>query len=92
MWHADSAVAWRERTGMAGARQKDTYHHGDLRRALIDTAAKLAAKHGAAAVTIRKVVRKAGVSHAAPYHYFPTREALLAAVAGEGFSRFDAAQ
>ena len=92
MWHADSAVAWRERTGMAGARQKDTYQHGDLRRALIDAAAKLAAKHGAAAVTIRKVVRKAGVSHAAPYHYFPTREALLAAVAGEGFSRFDAAQ
>ena len=89
-----SAVAWRERerTGMARAHQKHTYHHGDLRRALIDAAAQLAAKHGAAAVTIRKVVRKAGVSHAAPYHYFPTREALLAAVAEEGFSRFDAAQ
>ena len=72
--------------------KEGTYHHGDLRRALIDAAAKLAAKHGAVGVTIRKVAGEIGVSHAAPYYYFPTREALLAAVAEEGFSRFDAAQ
>ena len=72
--------------------KKGAYHHGDLRRALIDTAARLAAKRGVAGVTIRKVAAETGVSHAAPYHYFPTREALLAAIAEEGFSRFDVAQ
>ena len=82
----------RKRTRMAVRQKKDAYHHGDLRRVLIDAAAKLAAKNGVAGVTIRKVVGKAGVSHAAPYHYFPSREALLAAVAEEGFCRFDAAQ
>lgn len=81
-----------KRTGEALRHKKGAYHHGDLRRALIDAAAKLAAKYGVAGVTIRKVAGETGVSHAAPYHYFPTREALLAAVAEEGFTRFDAAQ
>lgn len=82
----------KKRMRMPIQHKKDAYHHGDLRRALIDAAAKLAAKNGVAGVTIRKVVGITGVSHAAPYHYFPSREALLAAVAEEGFSRFDAAQ
>lgn len=68
------------------------YHHGDLRRTLIEAAARLAAERGLRGLTLREVGRRAGVSHAAPYHHFPDRDALLAAVAEEGFRRFDVAQ
>ena len=62
-----------------------SYHHGDLRRALIDAAAALVAKGGPAAVSLREAARAVGVSHAAPYRHFASREALLAAVATLGF-------
>jgi AcrR family transcriptional regulator len=71
---------------------KRAYHHGDLRRALVEAAARLAAERGLRGVTLREVGHRAGVSHAAPYHHFPDRNALLAAVAEEGFRRFDLAQ
>lgn len=61
------------------------YHHGDLRSALIRTALVVAEEEGADAVTLRHVARRAGVSHAAPYHHFADRAALVAAVAEEGF-------
>jgi AcrR family transcriptional regulator len=61
------------------------YHHGDLQRALVDAAAQLVAECGPAAVSLREVARIVGVSHNAPYRHFPTREALLAAVAARGF-------
>jgi AcrR family transcriptional regulator len=61
------------------------YHHGDLSRALVDAAAELVTCCGPAAVSLREVARIVGVSHNAPYRHFPTREALLAAVAGRGF-------
>lgn len=61
------------------------YHHGDLRTALIDAATRLVAKEGALQVSLREIAREAGVSHAAPYHHFPDREALLAEVAVGGF-------
>jgi AcrR family transcriptional regulator len=61
------------------------YHHGNLRRALIDAAIELIEKEGATALSLRAVARRAGVSSAAPYRHFPSREALLAAVAEEGF-------
>jgi AcrR family transcriptional regulator len=64
------------------------YHHGDLRRALVDAAAKIVAREGAAAVTLREVARLAGVSHNAPYRHFESLAALLAAVATEGFEAF----
>lgn len=64
------------------------YHHGDLRRALLDATAKLVAKEGAGAVTLREVARLAGVSHNAPYRHFESLSALLAAVAAEGFESF----
>jgi len=63
------------------------YHHGDLRRALIAAGIGLLTEGGAAALDLRKVARKAGVSHAAPYRHFEDKRALLAAIAEEGFLR-----
>ena len=70
--------------------EKPGYHHGDLRRALVDAATKVVAKEGVAAVTLREVARLAGVSHNAPYRHFDGLSALLAAVATEGFEEFGA--
>jgi len=61
----------------------DRYHHGDLRRALIQAGAEILEEGGE--LSLRAVARRAGVSHAAPYHHFPDRRALLAAIAVEGF-------
>ncbi len=62
-----------------------SYHHGDLRRALIDTAlAMLVADHNWA-FTLREVARRTGVSHAAPYKHFRDKEALLRELARIGF-------
>jgi AcrR family transcriptional regulator len=61
------------------------YHHGDLRRALLDAALEVLAREGAAALTLREVARRAGVTHAAPYRHFTDKQQLLATVAEEGF-------
>jgi AcrR family transcriptional regulator len=61
------------------------FHHGNLRQALIDGALQILSKEGADAITLREVARRAGVTHAAPYRHFDGKEALLAAVAEEGF-------
>jgi AcrR family transcriptional regulator len=61
------------------------YHHGDLRRALLDAALAIVAAGGPGALSLRELARKAGVSHAAPYRHFESREALLATLATEGF-------
>jgi AcrR family transcriptional regulator len=62
-----------------------TYHHGNLRPALLQAAAKVLEKEGIAGLSLRDAARRAGVSHSAPYRHFPDREALLAAIAAEGF-------
>jgi len=61
------------------------YHHGDLRRALIDTALSMVTEEGAWNFTLREVARRAGVSHMAPYNHFEDKSALLAEVAALGF-------
>jgi AcrR family transcriptional regulator len=61
------------------------YHHGDLRRALLDASLDLIRTSGADALALRAVARKAGVSHSAPYHHFRSKAALVAAVAADGF-------
>src|SRR5262245_58396976 len=63
-----------------------TYHHGDLRAALVRSASKLLEKRGISALSLREAARRAGVSHNAPYRHFPDRESLLAAIAEEGFA------
>ncbi|MEO5885126.1 MAG: TetR/AcrR family transcriptional regulator [Candidatus Limnocylindrales bacterium] len=67
-----------------------TYHHGDLRRALLATASQLARAGGPDAVTLREVARRLAVSPAAIYRHFPDREALLGEVAG--MARLDLAR
>jgi AcrR family transcriptional regulator len=62
-----------------------TYHHGDLRRALLRTAAEAIAESGPAALSLRELARRAGVSHAAPTHHFGDKAGLLTALAIEGY-------
>lgn len=64
---------------------KRSYHHGDLRRALLDAAVEILAEDGAHVLTLREVARRVGVTQAAPYHHFADKEAILAALAEEGF-------
>jgi AcrR family transcriptional regulator len=66
------------------------YHHGDLRRVLIDAALQLAEEGGAAAVSVREAARRAGVSPGAPFRHFESRTALMTAVAEEAQRRFRA--
>ncbi len=66
----------------------DTYHHGNLRRALLDAAMELVRERGIDGFTLREVARRAGVSHAAPYHHFADRAALVSALAVESFGLF----
>src|SRR5258708_20609596 len=67
-------------------RQKPkSYHHGDLRNALIQAGLELLAEGGAQELDLRKVARRAGVSHAAPYRHFADKQALIAAINEEGF-------
>jgi AcrR family transcriptional regulator len=72
------------------AKRKADYHHGDLRRALIETAVKAIAKHGASPLSLRELAARAGVSAGAPYHHFASRDDLLASIAEEGFTRLEA--
>ncbi len=67
--------------------QERAYHHGNLRRALVEAALELLEADGSGAITLRGVATRAGVSHAAPYAHFRDKDALLAAVATEGFRR-----
>lgn len=62
-----------------------SYHHGDLDTALVEAATRLVEERGLASFSLREVARVVGVSHAAPYRHFPNRQALLEAVAIQGF-------
>ena len=64
------------------------YHHGDLRRALIDAALRLAEQGGVEGISVREAARLAGVSPGAPFRHFETRDALMTAVAEEAQRRF----
>jgi AcrR family transcriptional regulator len=66
------------------------YHHGDLKRVLIEAALRLAEQGGAEAVSVREAARRAGVSPGAPFRHFPSRVALMTAVAEEAQRRFRA--
>jgi AcrR family transcriptional regulator len=65
--------------------KKKTYHHGDLKNALIKAGVDILAKDGVSGLSLRKVASKAGVSHAAPYSHFADKQALIAAISTEGF-------
>jgi len=65
--------------------KKKTYHHGDLKNALINAGVEILAKEGVSGLSLRKVASKAGVSHTAPYSHFADKQALIAAISTEGF-------
>jgi AcrR family transcriptional regulator len=69
---------------------QNTYHHGDLRDALIRAALRTAEQGGAEAISIKALAKELGVSQPAPYRHFADREALLAAVTAEAFRQFTA--
>lgn len=75
----------------AATAESRPYHHGDLRRALIDAARRLLESEGPSALSLRAVAREAGVSPAAPYHHFKDKAELLDAVAHEGWEMLDVA-
>src|SRR5215213_4055244 len=66
------------------------YHHGDLPRALLEAAVEAIAEVGPAAVSLRDLARRVGVSHAAPAYHFGDKAGLLTAVAADGFERLAA--
>ena len=68
---------------------KDGYHHGDLRRALLDDALTVIREKGIDGLSLRAVAARAGVSHAAPYHHFKDKAALVDALAGEAGALLD---
>jgi AcrR family transcriptional regulator len=67
-------------------KKRTAYHHGDLRRALLEASLALVDEAGIGALSLREVARKAGVSHNAPYHHFRDKGSLLSAIAEEGFA------
>ena len=67
------------------AKVKANYHHGDLRRALMDVSIDILKKHEVETLNLRKLAVLAGVSPGAPYHHFADRAELVAAIANEGF-------
>jgi AcrR family transcriptional regulator len=77
-----------DRSGKRGA--KRPYHHGRLREALIEATLRLLEEGGPDRVTVREAAKRAGVSSGAPFRHFPTRTALLTAVAEQAMGRFRA--
>jgi AcrR family transcriptional regulator len=64
-----------------------SYHHGDLRQALLVAAKALIAEAGIENLSLRKLAERAGVSRTAPYHHFSDKNDLLCAIAAQGFLR-----
>jgi AcrR family transcriptional regulator len=73
---------------MPARKRPKSYHHGDLREALVAAATALLEEQGLSGFTLRQCARRAGVSHAAPAHHFATADDLLAEIAARGFERF----
>jgi AcrR family transcriptional regulator len=67
------------------SQSKATYHHGNLRPALVRAAMELLEESGETALSLRAVARRAGVSPAAPYRHYADREALVSAIAAVGY-------
>jgi AcrR family transcriptional regulator len=78
----------------------NTYHHGNLKEALITAGLEILSEQGMEGLSLRKVAKKVGVSHTAPYNHFVDKQALLAAISTAGheqlyqtlFNAFEAIQ
>jgi AcrR family transcriptional regulator len=71
-------------------RPRESYHHGDLRAALLEAAHLIIGERGSAELSLREVARRAQVSHGAPAHHFRNKAGLLSAFAAQGFRRMAA--
>lgn len=74
---------------MKTSKPRATYHHGDLRAALLQAARALLDAGGVPALSLREVARRAGVTHQAPYHHFADRETILAELVTQGFDELE---
>jgi len=72
------------------APRRQSYHHGNLKEAIVAAAVQLVEEGGPENVTVREAARRAGVSSGAPFRHFPNKIALMTAVAEEGMRRFRA--
>lgn len=66
--------------------EKEKYHHGDLKLALVESGMRILKENGLSALSLRSAARVAGVSHSAPYAHFADKQSLLAAISTRGFS------
>jgi AcrR family transcriptional regulator len=80
-------VRLRAKPNRRAATARDTYHHGNLRKALMAATLELLEEGGPDAVSVREAAKRAGVSAGAPFRHFPTRTALMTAVAEEATRR-----
>lgn len=89
---SDTASDRKTGTHRTGKSDSDSgaYHHGDLRRALLDAVGEIIGEKGVGAVSLREAARRAGVSHGAPAHHFGDKVGLITAYTIEGFERFGA--
>ena len=71
-------------------RLKNRYHHGDLRKSLIETASLMLKSDGVNGLSLRKLAEQVGVSRTASYHYFKDKNELLCAIAEQGFAHWQA--
>jgi AcrR family transcriptional regulator len=69
---------------------ENNYHHGDLKNELVRAGIDILIREGLEGLSLRKVARRAGVSHSAPYAHFEDKQALIAAISGESFRRLHA--
>jgi AcrR family transcriptional regulator len=75
----------RKKTPPTPAAKIDGYHHGDLRRALLDEALKVMRHGGPEALSFRDLARRLGVTYGAPHHHFAEKDDLFAAIAEQAF-------
>ena len=73
---------------MTTAHDKPSYHHGNLRVALLEAVGEIIRENGVGAVSLREAARRAGVSHSAPSHHFGDKLGMLTAFAIQGFEEF----
>ncbi len=69
-------------------KEKNSYHHGDLRQALLSTATAMLNSQGIDSLSLRKIAENVGVSRTAAYHHFKDKHDLLCAIAAQGFSQW----
>lgn len=68
--------------------KKKKYHHGDLKKALVEAGLEIVEEKGLAGLSLRALAAKTGVSHTAPKNHFGSKKGLMTEIAAEGFRRF----